>query len=214
MASEHADLPQERRLVTDIPGPRSLALHGSPHRGGRQGVAASPAGLRRRAGGGVIVDVDGNPLIDLGSGIAVTNVGNANPPVVAAVAEQVARFTHTCFMITPYEGYVEVCEALNRITPGDHEKRSALFNSGAEAVENAVKIARHATGRHGGGRARPRLPRPHQPDDGPDRQEHAVQAGLRPVRRRGLPGADGLPVPLAGRPGGLRPRRPPPRPST
>ncbi len=89
----------------------------------------------------------GNSLIDLGSGIAVTTVGNSAPRVVAAVQEQVAAFTHTCFMVTPYEGYVAVAEALNRLTPGDHEKRTALFNSGAEAVENAVKIARAHTGR-------------------------------------------------------------------
>jgi 4-aminobutyrate aminotransferase/(S)-3-amino-2-methylpropionate transaminase len=95
----------------------------------------------------VIVDSDGNSLIDLGSGIAVVNVGNAAPAVAEAVAEQAAAFTHTCFMITPYEGYVAVCEQLNARTPGDHRKKSALFNSGAEAVENAVKIARHATGR-------------------------------------------------------------------
>jgi 4-aminobutyrate aminotransferase/(S)-3-amino-2-methylpropionate transaminase len=74
-------------------------------------------------------------------------VGNAAEAVVARVQEQVARFTHTCFMVTPYDGYLEVCEALNRLTPGDHEKRSALFNSGAEAVENAVKIARSVTRR-------------------------------------------------------------------
>jgi len=100
-----------------------------------------------QAGGGVLVDVDGNSLIDLGSGIAVTNVGNAAPPVVAAVREQVSRFTHTCFMVTPYEEYVAVCEQLNALTPGEHAKRTALFNSGAEAVENAVKIARHVTRR-------------------------------------------------------------------
>jgi 4-aminobutyrate aminotransferase/(S)-3-amino-2-methylpropionate transaminase len=99
------------------------------------------------AGGGVIVDADGNSLIDFGSGIAVVSVGNAAPRVARNVAEQVHKFTHTCFMVTPYEGYVEVCEQLGQRTPGDHEKRSALFNSGAEAVENAVKIARHATGR-------------------------------------------------------------------
>jgi len=99
------------------------------------------------AGGGVIVDADGNSLIDFGSGIAVVSVGNAAPRVAARVAEQVARFTHTCFMVTPYEGYVAVAEELNKRTPGDHAKRTALFNSGAEAVENAVKIARHATGR-------------------------------------------------------------------
>jgi 4-aminobutyrate aminotransferase/(S)-3-amino-2-methylpropionate transaminase len=100
-----------------------------------------------RAGGGVIVDVDGNSLIDLGSGIAVVSVGNAAPRVVDAVQEQVAAFTHTCFMVTPYEGYVSVCEELATVTPGDHAKKTALFNSGAEAVENAVKVARHATGR-------------------------------------------------------------------
>jgi 4-aminobutyrate aminotransferase/(S)-3-amino-2-methylpropionate transaminase len=99
------------------------------------------------AGGGVVVDADGNSLIDLSSGIAVTNVGNAAPHVVRRVKEQVAAFTHTCFMVAPYEGYVEVCELLAELTPGDHPKKSALFNSGAEAVENAVKIARAATGR-------------------------------------------------------------------
>ena len=95
----------------------------------------------------MIVDADGNSLIDFGAGIAVVSVGNAAPRVAARVAEQADRFTHTCFMVTPYEGYVEVCEELARRTPGTYEKRSGLFNSGAEAVENAVKIARHATGR-------------------------------------------------------------------
>ena len=77
----------------------------------------------------------------------MTSVGNAAPAVVERVQEQVADLTHTCFMVTPYEDYVDVCEALAELTPGDHEKRSALFNSGAEAVENAVKIARTHTGR-------------------------------------------------------------------
>jgi 4-aminobutyrate aminotransferase/(S)-3-amino-2-methylpropionate transaminase len=95
----------------------------------------------------VLVDVDGNSLIDLGAGIAVVSVGNAAPRVVEAVQAQVAAFTHTCFMVTPYEGYVAVCEELARVTPGRHAKKSALFNSGAEAVENAVKVARVATGR-------------------------------------------------------------------
>ncbi|MFD1051864.1 aminotransferase class III-fold pyridoxal phosphate-dependent enzyme, partial [Kibdelosporangium lantanae] len=99
------------------------------------------------AGGGIAVDVDGNQLIDFGSGIAVTSVGNSAPRVVEAVQAQVERFTHTCFMITPYEPYVAVAEALNSFTPGNFEKRTALFNSGAEAVENAVKIARAYTGR-------------------------------------------------------------------
>jgi len=112
-----------------------------------RGVGTTLPVFVERAGGGVLVDVDGNSLIDFGSGIAVTSVGNAAPRVVARVQDQVARFTHTCFMVTPYDGYVDVCEALNRLTPGDHEKRSALFNSGAEAVENAVKLARTHTRR-------------------------------------------------------------------
>ena len=99
------------------------------------------------AAGGSLTDVDGREWIDFGSGIAVTSVGNSAPAVVEAVKAQVERFTHTCFMVTPYESYVAVCEQLNALTPGRHEKRSALFNSGAEAVENAVKIARHTTGR-------------------------------------------------------------------
>jgi 4-aminobutyrate aminotransferase/(S)-3-amino-2-methylpropionate transaminase len=99
------------------------------------------------AGGGVLLDADGNSLIDFGSGIAVASVGNAAEAVVSRVQQQVSQFTHTCFMVTPYEEYVEVCEQLARHTPGTHEKRSALFNSGAEAVENAIKIARHHTGR-------------------------------------------------------------------
>ena len=98
-----------------------------------------------RAAGGIVEDVNGNRFIDLGSGIAVTTIGNAAPRVVDAVRAQVADFTHTCFMVTPYEQYVAVAEHLNRLAPGSGEKRSVLFNSGAEAVENAVKIARSYT---------------------------------------------------------------------
>ncbi len=140
-------LPQERRLVTEIPGPRSRELAARKDAAVARGVGTMLPAYVVAAGGGVVVDVDGNSLIDLGSGIAVTSVGNSNPRVAAAVAEQVAAFTHTCFMITPYDGYVAVAETLNRLTPGDHDKRTALFNSGAEAVENAVKIARSATGK-------------------------------------------------------------------
>ena len=100
-----------------------------------------------RAEGAVLVDVDGNCFIDMGSGIAVNTVGHSAPPVVEALRDQAGLFTHTCFMVGPYEGYVEVCEKLNRLTPGDHAKTSVLFNSGAEAVENLVKIARRSTGR-------------------------------------------------------------------
>ena len=146
-ASPDSRLLQRRHLVTEIPGPVSLELQARRERAVARGVSSSLPVFVTDAGGGVIVDADGNTLIDFGAGIAVVSVGNAAPRVAARVAEQAARFTHTCFMVTPYEGYVEVCEELARRTPGTYEKRSGLFNSGAEAVENAVKIARHATGR-------------------------------------------------------------------
>jgi 4-aminobutyrate aminotransferase/(S)-3-amino-2-methylpropionate transaminase len=140
-------LAQVRRLVTEIPGPASRELLVRREASVARGVSHVLPIFISAAGGGVLIDVDGNSLIDFGSGIAVTSVGNSAPRVTAGIREQAERFTHTCFMVTPYEEYVSVCEELARRTPGDHEKRSALFNSGAEAVENAVKIARHATGR-------------------------------------------------------------------
>jgi 4-aminobutyrate aminotransferase/(S)-3-amino-2-methylpropionate transaminase len=140
-------VPQQRLLKTAIPGPRSSELHARKLAAVSAGVGTTLPVYVERAGGGIIVDADGNQLIDFGSGIAVVSVGNAAPRVVEAVQAQVADFTHTCFMVTPYEEYVAVAEQLNELTPGEHGKRSALFNSGAEAVENAVKIARHATGR-------------------------------------------------------------------
>lgn len=141
------DLPQERRIVTAIPGPKSQALHARKSQFVSDGIGVGLPVYVRAAGGGVIVDVDGNSLIDMSAGIAVATVGNAAPHVVDRVAEQVSRYTHTCFMVAPYEPYVEVCERLAELTPGDHAKKSVLLNSGAEAVENAVKIARTATGR-------------------------------------------------------------------
>ncbi len=142
-------LPQKRHLATAIPGPRSQELHARKVAAVSGGVGTTLPVYIAAAGGGVLLDVDGNSLIDLGSGIAVTTVGNSAPRVVEAVQQQVAAFTHTCFMVTPYGSYVEVAEALNRLTPGDHEKRSALFNSGSEAVENAVKVARTYTKKTG-----------------------------------------------------------------
>ena len=142
-----ASLTQRRSLVTEIPGPRSVEKLARKKKYVADGVGTTLPVFIEAAGGGVLLDVDGNQLIDLGSGIAVTTVGNAAPEVVRRVQEQVAAFTHTCFMVTPYDGYVDVCEALDELTPGDHAKKSALFNSGAEAVENAVKIARVATGK-------------------------------------------------------------------
>ncbi|CAB5033023.1 MAG: 4-aminobutyrate--2-oxoglutarate transaminase [Actinobacteria bacterium] len=140
-------LVQERRLVTPIPGPKSVEAL-------KRRAAATSAGLGiaipvviERAHDAILQDIDGNCIIDLGSGIGVTNVGNTNSRVVARVIEQVQALTHTCFTVAPYMGYIEVCEALNEITPGDHPKKSLLVNSGAEAVENAIKIARHYTKR-------------------------------------------------------------------
>ncbi len=147
IAASAPEITQQRRLVTSIPGPRSVELMARKTAAVASGVATTMPVFAARAGGGIVVDVDGNHLIDLGSGIAVTTVGNSAPRVVDAVREQVGAFTHTCFMVTPYEGYVAVAERLNALTPGDHVKRTALFNSGAEAVENAVKIARLATRR-------------------------------------------------------------------
>jgi 4-aminobutyrate aminotransferase/(S)-3-amino-2-methylpropionate transaminase len=138
---------QHRELVSAIPGPRSAALHERRVRAVSAGVGAGLPVYVDEASGAILRDVDGNQLIDFASGIAVTSVGHSDPRVVARVREQVERFTHTCFMVTSYEPYVAVCEQLNELSPGSHDKRSALFNSGAEAVENAVKIARYATGR-------------------------------------------------------------------
>ncbi|QIM16702.1 4-aminobutyrate--2-oxoglutarate transaminase [Leucobacter insecticola] len=138
-------LPQERKLVTSIPGPKSQEMLARKNAAVAAGVGVALPVSIVAAGGGVMVDADGNSLIDLGSGIAVTGVGNSAPAVVEAVVNQVQQFTHTCFTVTPYDGYVKVAEKLNELTPGTHEKRSALFNSGAEAVENAIKIARHYT---------------------------------------------------------------------
>jgi 4-aminobutyrate aminotransferase/(S)-3-amino-2-methylpropionate transaminase len=140
-----ASLEQSRQLVTEIPGPASLELNKRRTAAVSRGVGVTLPVFVVRAGGGIVEDADGNRLIDLGSGIAVTTIGNSAPRVVDAVRVQVAEFTHTCFMVTPYEQYVAVAEELNRITPGSGEKRSVLFNSGAEAVENAVKVARSYT---------------------------------------------------------------------
>ena len=171
-----------------------------------RGVSTTLPVFVTAAGGGVMLDADGNSLIDFGSGHRGRIGRQRGHPGVRRVPEQVAQFTHTCFMVTPYEGYVEVCEELARRTPGTHDKRSALFNSGAEAVENAVKIARHYTGRqavvafdhayHGRTNLTMALTAKNMP----------YKTGLRAVRGRDLPGADGLPAALAGRPGGVQGR--------
>jgi 4-aminobutyrate aminotransferase / (S)-3-amino-2-methylpropionate transaminase / 5-aminovalerate transaminase len=141
------DLPQERRLVTEIPGPRSRELLARREAAIPKALFNTVPVFVERAAGAIVKDVDGNQLIDFGAGLAVLNVGNAAPAVVEALREQAELYTHTCFHVTMNEPYVELAERLNALTPGDHEKRTMLVNSGAEAVENAVKLARYRTGR-------------------------------------------------------------------
>ncbi|MDH2445446.1 aminotransferase class III-fold pyridoxal phosphate-dependent enzyme [Amnibacterium sp. CER49] len=140
-------VPQERRLVTELPGPRSRALQERRVQSVSRGAGTLANIYMDHGAGAILVDVDGNQLIDLGCGIGVTTVGHADPAVAEAVSEQVRKLTHTLFTVTPYENYVKVAEKLAQITPGDFEKHSVLVNSGAEAVENAAKIARRFTGR-------------------------------------------------------------------
>ena len=140
---------QERRVVTAIPGPKSQALHERRLAVVPVGVTAALPVYIERAHGAIVVDVDGNQFIDLGAGIGVTTIGHTDDAVVAAAAEQLRSVTHTLFTITPYESYVRVAELLAEHTPGDFAKKTVLVNSGAEAVENGVKIARKFTGRNG-----------------------------------------------------------------
>ncbi|WP_427885483.1 4-aminobutyrate--2-oxoglutarate transaminase [Kribbella sp. GL6] len=140
---------QRRKLVSEVPGPRSRRMQVIRDRHLPPGLGNTLPVFVDRSDGGIVVDVDGNQFIDLASGIAVTSVGARAPEVVERVRDQLDRFTHTCFLVTEYESYVEVAAWLNEHTPGDHAKTTALFSTGAEAVENAVKIARAATGRPG-----------------------------------------------------------------
>ena len=140
-------LPQTRHLATTIPGPASTALHLEREAHVSSGFGVTVPIFINRAEGGILEDVDGNRIIDLAAGIAVTSVGATNTHVQARVALQMSKFTHTCFMVTEYDSFTQVAAWLNAHTPGDFDKRTALFSTGAEAVENAVKIARAATGR-------------------------------------------------------------------
>src|SRR5271156_6747680 len=124
--TEHAPgdsrLLQRRHLVTEIPGPVSLELQPRRERAVARGVSSSLPVFVTAAGGGGVVAADGKSLIAFGAGTAVVSVGNAAPRVAARVAEQAARFTHTCFMVTPYEGYVEACKERAKTRPGDNPK--------------------------------------------------------------------------------------------
>ncbi|HEX6581538.1 MAG TPA: 4-aminobutyrate--2-oxoglutarate transaminase [Actinomycetota bacterium] len=143
------DIPQERKLVTEIPGPRSREWFERREIAVPRGVANIHPIVTARASGAIVEDVDGNRLIDFATGIAVLNVGHTAPEVVLAAQRQLELDTHTCFHVTANEPYIELAERLNALAPGDHEKKTMFANSGAEAVENAVKIARKHTGRPG-----------------------------------------------------------------
>src|ERR671932_1781964 len=134
-------------LKTDVPGPRSREILDRKER-----VVAEPLSIYlplviAEANGATITDVDGNTFIDFTGGVGCLNAGHSNPRVVEAAQEQVARFTHTDFTIIPYENYVRLAERLVELVPISGEVRAAFFNSGAEAVENAVKFARAYTKR-------------------------------------------------------------------
>jgi 4-aminobutyrate aminotransferase/(S)-3-amino-2-methylpropionate transaminase len=138
---------QQRRILTAVPGPRSIELHARRTAAVSDGVASALPMYIDRASGAILVDVDGNQFIDLGAGIGVMTVGHTNAAVIEAAREQLGLLTHAMFTVTPYEAYVRVTELLAKHTPGRFAKKSVLLNSGAEAVENGVKIARHYTGR-------------------------------------------------------------------
>ena len=131
----------------DIPGPKSRELLARRQEFVARGVSSSMNVFAAKADGAIIEDVDGNRYIDFAGGIGAMNIGHARPEVTKAIAEQAARFTHTCFSVMMYEPYVALAERIVKLAPGDFAKKALFLNSGAEAVENAVKIARYATGR-------------------------------------------------------------------
>jgi len=144
-----ATVPTERQVVTAIPGPKSIALQARRTAAVSAGVSSALPVFIARAHGAILVDVDDNAFLDLGAGIGVTTIGHTDDHVVAAAQQQLSEVVHTLFTITPYEEYVRVAELLAEHTPGDFAKKTVLVNSGAEAVENGVKIARKYTGRGG-----------------------------------------------------------------
>jgi 4-aminobutyrate aminotransferase/(S)-3-amino-2-methylpropionate transaminase len=132
-------------IKTTVPGPKSLELAKVKEQYVSKSISISHPVFIEKAAGSIFTDVDGNTFIDMGSGIGVSNVGNSPREVVKAVKGQVSKYSHLCFMVTPYEPYVRLAEKLAKIAPRTYLTKSAFFNSGAEAVENAVKVARHYT---------------------------------------------------------------------
>jgi 4-aminobutyrate aminotransferase / (S)-3-amino-2-methylpropionate transaminase / 5-aminovalerate transaminase len=149
LSTHVSPIAQERRITTAIPGPNSIALQKRREAVVASGVASALPIFAERAHGAIVVDVDGNQFIDLGAGIGVMTIGHTDSAVVAAASHQLTELTHAMFTITPYESYVRVAELLAEHTPGTFAKKSVLLNSGAEAVENGVKIARSYTRRSG-----------------------------------------------------------------
>jgi len=132
-------------VKTPLPGPKSQELGKIKDAYVAKSVSLTVPVFIEKAAGSIFYDVDGNQFIDMGSGIGVNNLGNSNREVVRAVKEQVGKYMHLCFMVTPYEPYVRLAEKLAKIAPRPYLTKSAFFNSGAEAVENAVKVSRHFT---------------------------------------------------------------------
>lgn len=135
------------QLRTDVPGPASLALHARRTAAVTAGLAQTHALGVRRAHGALLEDLDGNVLVDLAGGIGALAVGHTPASVVDAIRAQAGDLIHVCSIVAGYESYVELAEELNRLTPGSFPKKTLLANGGAEAVENAVKLARAFTGR-------------------------------------------------------------------
>lgn len=131
----------------NIPGAKSRELMARRQKFVARGVSSTMNVFAAKADGAIIEDVDGNRYIDFAGGIGAMNIGHARPEVTKAIAEQAANFTHTCFSVMMYESYIALAERIVKLVPGDFTKKAIFFNSGAEAVENAVKIARYATGR-------------------------------------------------------------------
>ena len=194
-ASQELHMSASIRLKTAVPGPLSRALAARRDAAVPRGIGHSTPVYAESARGALLTDVDGNVFIDFAGGIGTLNAGHANPEVVRAAAEQLSRMTHTCFSVAPYEGYVALAETLEPDHAGPHAKKTMLANSGAEALENAVKIARHATGRDAvvvfehafHGRT---LLTMSMTSQGP-----ALQVRLRALRRRDLPAALPLRIP-------------------
>ena len=197
------DIPQERKVLTQIPGPKSKEWMARRDDAMTSAFPAILPIVSARGSGAIIEDVDGNRLIDFSTGIAVLNIGHAAPDVTDAAVRQIERDIHTAG-VTGNEPTIELAERLNALTPGDFPKKTFFANSGAEAVENGVKVARYATGRQA-------IVCFDHAFHGRTQMAMTLTAKVMPYKQGFAPFApeiyrlpDGLPVPLAERPGALR----------